>query len=162
MRSNIKQLMGLAAMHGHWLRRRHFNEAMLAKIAEHIRQGETEHTGELVVAVEATMPSHEADPELRALEVYGRLKVWDTPFNSGVLLYLALDRRAIEIVADRGITASSAQWQRVCENLQESLAKGHYQHGVLAAIDTIQAILKAQAPFGDHHQDSLANAPVIL
>lgn len=163
MQSKIKQFTGIAALEGQWLRRRHFDQAMLAQVAERIRQGESEHSGELVVAVEAMMPSHEKDAHLRALEVYGRLGVWDTPLNSGVLLYLALDKRAIEIIADRGIAASAEQWQQVCEKLQASLAKGNYVDGLMTAVDAIQVILKTQAPINHQHKTNvLPDTPVIL
>lgn len=167
MQNKFKRLTGIAALEGQWLRRRHFDEPMLTQIAERIRQAESEHTGELVVAVEARMPSHEQDARLRALEVYGRLSVWDTPLNSGVLLYLALDSRAIEIIADRGIDASRDQWQQVCADLQARLAKADYLEGLMAAVDAIQVILKTQAPLhsdsiSDDKANVLPNRPVIL
>ena len=163
MQNKLKQLTGLAALEGQWLRRKHFDESVLAQVAELIRQGESEHSGELVVAVEAMMPSHEKDAHMRALEVFVRLRVWDTPLNSGVLLYLALDRRAIEIIADRGIAASSAQWQQVCTDLQTRLTKGDYVAGLMAAVDTIQTILKTQAPHNNDQQDNvLPDMPVML
>ena len=62
MKSKFKQLTGVAAIEGHLLRRRHFDEEMLAHVAERIKQGESMHTGELMVAVEAVMPSHESSP----------------------------------------------------------------------------------------------------
>ena len=102
MQSTIKKVTGLAQIEGQWLRRRHFNAEVMAHVAERIRRSEEGHSGELVLAIEAVMPSHESDSYQRALEVYGRLRVWDTPLNSGVLLYLALDQRRIEIIADRG------------------------------------------------------------
>lgn len=162
MQNKFKQLTGLAALEGQWLRRRHFDEALLAQVAERIRQGESEHGGELVVAIEAMMPGHEANSHLRALEVYGRLRVWDTPLNSGVLLYLALDKRAIEIIADRGLAVSNEQWQQVCESLQRSLASSEYVEGLMAAVDDILAILKTQAPSSEQHTNVLPDKPVML
>ena len=167
MQNKLKQFTGIAALEGQWLRRKHFDESVLAQVAERIRQGEAEHSGELVVAVEAMMPSHEKDAHLRALEVYGRLRVWDTPLNSGVLLYLALDKRAIEIIADRGIAAGDEQWQQVCADLQARLAKADYVAGLMAAVDAIQAILKTQVPHsGENNSNNKINAlpdmPVIL
>ncbi|EKU29455.1 hypothetical protein C660_14559 [Alcaligenes sp. HPC1271] len=103
MSVNWKELSGWASVQGQWLRRRHFNAEMLGHLAEQIRKGEENHSGELVVAIEAVLPAHEADSAQRALEVFGRLRVWDTPLNSGVLLYLALGQRRIHIIADRGI-----------------------------------------------------------
>lgn len=162
MKNIIKHMTGISAIEGRWLRSRHFDAEVLAHIAERIKQGESLHTGELVVAVEAIMPSHETDSQVRALEVYGRLKVWDTPLNSGVLLYLALDQRAIEIIADRGIEANNSQWEQVCTRLKARLAKAEYIDGVMDAVDDIQAILKEHSPKGDNDANALPNTPVIL
>lgn len=162
MQNKFKHYTGLAAFTGYWLRKKHFTEAALTHLAQRIAQGESTHTGELVVAVEGIMPSHEPNAQLRALEVYGRLRVWDTPLNSGVLLYLALDKRAIEIVADRGITARNEQWQQICKNLQTRFAKGDYVNGLNQAVDDIQIILSTHAPLGDPQQDVLPNQPILL
>lgn len=163
MKNKLKQVTGLAALEGQWLRKRHFDAEVLAHIAERIKQSESSHTGELVVAIEGVMPGHEKNSQLRALEVYGRLRVWDTALNSGVLLYLALDQRAIEIIADRGISATDAQWLQVCAHLQARLAKGDYIEGLLTAVDDIEAILKAHAPEeGDPTVDVLPNEPFLL
>lgn len=163
MKNKFKQFTGIAALEGQWLRRRHFDETLLKQVAERIKQGESEHSGELVVAIEAIMPGHEADAHLRALEVYGRLRVWDTPLNSGVLLYLALDKRAIEIIADRGLAVSNEQWQQICENLQAALAKGDYVAGLMAAVDDILVILKTQSPYSNGNEANvLPDMPVIL
>lgn len=108
------------------------------------------------------MPSHEQEPYMRALEVYGRLRVWDTPLNSGVLLYLALDQRAIEIIADRGISATSAQWQQICDRLKERFAHADYIEGLLATVDDIEQVLLNHAPQGNNTEDVLSNQPVML
>lgn len=162
MKSKLKQITKVAALEGFLLRRRHFDEQVLAQVAERIKRGELSHSGELVVAVEAIMPSHEAVAHLRALEVYGRLRVWDTPLNSGVLLYLALDQQAIEIIADRGISVANTQWQQVCADLQVRFAKADYTNGLMDAIDTIQALLKEHAPQGDNDANVLPNQPVFI
>lgn len=162
MKSKFKQLTGVAAIEGHLLRRRYFDEEVLAHVAERIKQNETMHTGELVVAVEAVMPNHESSPYLRALEVYGRLRVWDTPLNSGVLLYLALDQQAIEIIADRGLSVSDSQWQQICTDLQTRFAQADYIDALMDTVDGIQALLKVHAPVGDNEANVLPNEPVVL
>ena len=108
------------------------------------------------------MPSHESSPHLRALEVYGRLRVWDTPLNSGVLLYLALDQQAIEIIADRGLNVADTQWQQICTDLQTRFAQADYIDALLDTIDSIQALLKAHAPAGDNDANVLPNEPVVF
>ncbi|HJH23945.1 MAG TPA: TPM domain-containing protein [Paenalcaligenes hominis] len=162
MKTTFKKITGYSALEGQWLRRRHFDEEVLAHVAERIKNSEASHTGELILAIEAVMPSHEPDAHLRALEVYGRLRVWDTPLNSGVLLYIALDQRAIEIIADRGISASNAAWHQVCSALERRFAQGDYIEGLLAAVDEIELILKTHAPLGDTDQNVLPNEPVIM
>ncbi len=119
----LKEMTGWATLEGQWLRRRHFHAEALALIAERIRECERDHCGELVLAIEAASPVHERDSRMRALEVFGRLRVWDTPRNSGVLLYLALDRHRIEIVADRGVPAPDHEWRAGCSRLQARRAE---------------------------------------
>src|SRR5690606_35178372 len=118
----------------------------------------------LMVAIEAVSPSHESDSRLRALEVFGRLGVWDTPLKSGVLLYLALDRHHIQIVADRGIAAPDVLWEQVRDRLQARLRRKEYAAGILAAVDDIEHILATRCPLdttrGD--ADDLPNEPVLL
>lgn len=161
-KTTFKKIIGYAALEGHWLRRRHFDDEILAHVTERIKQSESHHTGELVLAVEAAMPAHEPDAHLRALEVYGRLRIWDTPLKSGVLLYIALDQRAIEIIADRGVTADNTQWEQVCMRLQQHFSQGDYIDGLLQAVDDIEQILLVHAPQGDISANILPNEPVLI
>lgn len=160
-----KQLTGWATLEGQWLRRKHFTPEVLAHIAERIKKSELDHTGELMVAIEAVSPAHEPDSHHRALEVFGRLRVWDTPLNSGVLLYLALDKRRIEIVADRAIAVPDDMWDRVCDQLKNRLQHKDYAAGILAAIDDIEAILRTRCPplaQGQTNTNDLPNDPMLL
>jgi len=163
----LKEMTGWASLEGQWLRRRHFTPDVLAAIAERIRDCERDHLGELVVAIEAVSPVHERDSRMRALEVFGRLGVWDTPGNTGMLLYLALDRHRIEIIADRGIDAEDHEWEGVCARLQAQLAEKSYAQGILAAIDDIEGIMRRCCPAApnahrDAPDDELSNDPVLL
>lgn len=160
-----KQVTGVAKLEAYWLRRTYFHDKALDRITAHIRQSETQHTGELMVAIETITPEHEPDSRLRALEVFGRLRAWDTPLNTGVLLYLSLDKARIEIIADRGIDASSQAWQAVCASLQQRLAAGDYIPGLLQAIDEIEAILRRGCPSSsrsDSDSNILPDEPVML
>src|SRR5690606_6131876 len=132
---------------------------------QRITDSEQQHTGELVVVIEGVMPKHETDSRMRALEVFGRMRAWDTPLNTGVLLYLALDKHAIEIIADRGIAATDSDWAYVCSELQTRLAQGDFIEGVLAAIDAIEQVLLRSCPAmvaGDPARNDLPDAPVML
>lgn len=164
----IKEMTGWASLEGQWLRRTYFTPEVLSAIAEQIRQSEKDHPGELVVAIEAVSPVHERDSHMRALEVFGRLRVWDTPGNTGLLLYLALDRHRIEIIADRGIAAHNHEWEGVCARLQAQLAEKAYAQGILAAIEEIEDIMRRCCPpiedvgRDEAQDDGLANDPVLL
>ena len=161
----LKEMTGWSTLEGQWLRRRHFTPEVLALIAERIRQCEHDHDGELVVAVEAVSPIHERDSHMRALEVFGRLRVWDTPRHTGVLLYLALDRHRIEIIADRGVPAEGSEWDAVCRNLQTRLVSKEYAEGILEAIDAIEAIMRRYCTSTEASQQSdggLSDMPVLL
>ncbi|HEY9573251.1 MAG TPA: TPM domain-containing protein [Pusillimonas sp.] len=160
-----KEATGWASLEGHWLRRKHFTPQVLTQIAERIAKSELDHTGELMVAIEAVSPAHEPDSRLRALEVFGRLRVWDTPLNTGVLLYLALDRHHMHIIADRGIAAPDELWQQVCDRLWASVGEKAYASGVLAAIDEIESILRTRSvalPEGVLNINDLPDRPILL
>lgn len=163
-RSGWKQLTGWATIEGQILRRRHFTPAILQRIAQRIGECERSHTGELMLAIEAVSPAHERDSHARALEVFGKLRVWDTPLNTGVLLYLALDRHSIQLIADRGVGASDEAWREVCDRLRESLRRGAYVEGMLAAVDDIERICARHCPpsNGQDKANELPDQPILL
>lgn len=160
-----KEFTGWSSLEGHWLRRKHFTAQCLAHIAGRIHAAEAEHPGELVLAVEAVSPAHERDPAVRALEVFGRLRVWDTPHNTGVLLYIALDRHSIEIIADRGVGVPGQAWTDICAQLTQRFQAGDFIPGLLAAIDAIETLLKmycSPLPPGETNRNDLPDTPVLL
>ena len=155
--------VGLGHYHGAYLRRKYFPDEFLAQLTERIHTSESKHAGELVVAIEVHNHNPELDNCARAHEVFGRLRVWDTPHDTGVLLYIGLDRHAIEIISDRGVAVSNTQWQSICNELGQAFSANHYQEGIEQAIIKIETLL-AQA-CGDLPVDAeniLPNAPVIL
>ena len=97
----------------HWTVHRAFSRRGLKRIEEAIKASEAKHAGELRFAVEAGLDLlpllRGMTPRHRAHEVFSQLRVWDTEHNSGVLIYVQLVDRRIEIVADRGINAKVDQ-----------------------------------------------------
>lgn len=161
--SGWKHLTGWASVEGQVLRRRHFTPEVLERIARHIAACERSHAGELMLAIEAVSPAHEPDSHARALEVFGKLRVWDTPLNTGVLMYLALDRHSIELIADRGIRAPEDAWGQVCDRLRGHLQRGAFVDGVLAAVDDIEAICAQHCPASEGLDiNELPDRPVLL
>ncbi len=151
-----------------WQVARRFPRRSMDAIAAAIRQSETLHMGELRFAVEAGLDW----PELfsgttsreRALQVFSHLRVWDTEHNSGVLIYLLLSERKVEIVADRGIhtRVGKAGWSAICHNMENKFRAGEFEGGVLQGIAEITALLQQHFPAQEHNPNELPDRPVVL
>ena len=80
---------------------RYFNKQDRMQIANAVQQAEKGHVGEIQVVIEGHIPCSQAyhqNTRLRAQQLFAELWVWDTELNSGVLLYLNLCERKVEIV----------------------------------------------------------------
>ncbi len=148
--------------------KRAFPQATLDAIEAAIRESETSHGGEIRFVVENSLPAilawRGASGRERAVEVFSNLRVWDTEHNSGVLIYLLLADRDIEIVADRGIAERVGQgdWDAVAQTMEAAFRQGDFEHGALAGIARVSALLAANFPPSGHNPDELANRPLIL
>ena len=100
----------------------------------------------------------------RAIEHFSRLRIWDTEQNAGVLVYLLLADRRVEIVADRGIhvRVGSAAWETICGAMQRDFAAGRFEPGVITGIQAISDLLALHFPPRDDNPDELSNRPVVL
>ena len=150
----------------HWIITRAFPAATLRRIERAIKESERSHAGEIRFAIEG--PLHVAklrvSPRDRARQVFGELGVWDTAENTGVLIYVQLLDRAIEIVADRGIAARVAQsdWDAICRGMERSFADGKYEEGALAAIVEVTQILAREFPASGANRNELPDKPAVL
>ncbi len=128
--------------------RRALGDAALSRIEARVRESETRHSGEIRVCVEAGLPLsylwRGAPARERAVALFGKLRVWDTEANNGVLIYLLLAEHAIEIVADRGIHrhVGAPGWQHILDGMRERLHGGDFEGGLLAAVDAVDALLQ--------------------
>lgn len=151
------------------LARRHFPDRVLDAIQHAIAASEMHHLGEIVFAVEGSLSTASLlrgrEARERAREVFAHLRVWNTEHNTGVLVYVLLADRTIEIVADRGIAAKVGEdeWRAVCELMRARFADGDYEGGVLAGVAAINAILARHFPaHGQRNPDELPDRPVLL
>lgn len=153
---------------GRWQVARHFPIASMRSIEKAIRESERLHHGELRFAVEAGLELPEllrgVTPRARAIEVFSQLRVWDTAHNSGVLIYLLLADRDVEIVADRGIHArvGDAPWQAICRQMETRFHQGQFEQGVLEGVAGITRLLQQHFPADAGNPDEMSNAPVVL
>ena len=141
----------------------------LQRIEARVAASESWHSGEIRVCIEAGLPlsylRREAPVRERAVMMFGKLRVWDTAHNNGVLIYLLLAEHAIEIVADRGLSArvAAAQWQGIAQSMQAAFKGGAFEAGLNQAVDAVGALLVqhfALAP-GEANPNELPDAPFL-
>lgn len=135
---------------------------MAQRLQQRVAASERRHSGEICLCVEGTLPDsylwragrdsglHTVVRE-RALAWFGKLRVWDTERNNGVLIYLLLAERRIDIVADRGIArhVPEAHWRGVVEHLAARLRQGDVEGGLTEALEEVSALLVAHFPLAE-------------
>jgi len=147
---------------------RAFTPAALDEIERAIVAGERTHRGQVCFAVEGALPPlrvlRKLTPRERALEVFGLLRVWDTEENAGVLIYLLLADRDVEIIADRGIDrrVDQGEWQAICTRMEAAFAQSRYGEGVVAGVTEISALLARHYPRTAGAANELPDRPVVL
>ena len=151
-----------------WLARRIFPSSILERIEKEIGQSEQKHRGELRFALEAGLPLPallgKVTPRERAHAAFGDLRVWDTEENSGVLIYVQLVDRDIEIVADRGIAAKVPQgeWEAVCHAMEAAFRERRFEEGTLQAIRRVTELLAQHFPARAGDVNELPDRPALL
>ncbi|KIZ47415.1 MULTISPECIES: TPM domain-containing protein [Rhodopseudomonas] len=137
-------------------------------IEQAIKASEATHSGQIRFVVEGALdgaPLFRDQPAReRALDIFSQLRIWDTAHNNGVLIYLLLADRDVEIVADRGIDAhvSAESWEQICKAMEAEFRQGNFEAGVLKGIDAITAHLARHFPGDDSDANELPDAPVVV
>lgn len=128
--------------------------ALADRLTEQVAASERLHTGEIRLCLEAALPMSylwrvgkersiaEVTRE-RALMMFGKLGVWDTALNNGVLIYVLLAEHAIEIVADRGLSSQvePGRWTALVEQMSRDFRDGQPELGLRHGIEGITAAL---------------------
>ncbi|HKX44222.1 MAG TPA: TPM domain-containing protein [Burkholderiaceae bacterium] len=139
----------------------------LQRIAQRVAASETGHSGEIRVCVEAGLPwsylRRHATARERAVGMFGKLRVWDTEHDNGVLLYLLLAEHAIEIVADRGLSrhVGATQWRSIADTMSAAFAAGRFEEGLNQAVDAVDGLLRQHYPLapGETNPNELPDIP---
>jgi len=151
-----------------WRVRRIFPRRVLAEIEQAIKAGEATHSGQIRFVVEGALdgkPLFRDQPAReRALDIFSHLRIWDTAHNNGVLIYLLLADRDVEIVADRGIDArvGAAGWQKICADMETDFRAGDFEGGVIKGIEAVSRQLAAHFPRHGAGPNELPDAPVVI
>lgn len=145
-----------------------FPPKVLDRIEQAIKHSETTHSGQVRFVVEGALdgaPLFRNQPAReRALDIFSHLRIWDTAHNNGVLIYLLLADRDVEIVADRGIDAKvgSDGWEKICREMEAEFRSGRFEHGVIKGIEAVSRELARHFPPHGPHRDELPDKPVVM
>jgi uncharacterized membrane protein len=149
-----------------WQLQHAFPETTLQAITASVTQSESVHGGEIRIAIEADLATtalwRQQTSRQRALEVFAHLGVWDTAARNGVLIYLCLADRAVEIIADRGLheSVSEMEWREICAQLQRDCAVRRFSEGVSNAVMAVGKLIGQKYPVTDRNEQP--DRPVLL
>jgi uncharacterized membrane protein len=155
-------------MASQWMVKRAFPRDTLMAIDKAIKGSEITHRGEIRFAVEGAL---HIEPLLRgqtarerAIDVFSQLRIWDTERNNGVLIYLLLADRDVEIVADRGIDAKVGpeEWERICRKMEAAFRQADFEGGVVGGIQEVTRHLAEHFPPIGGDRNELPDKPVVL
>ncbi|MGY8666830.1 TPM domain-containing protein [Bradyrhizobium sp. UFLA05-109] len=164
---SIKRITRHLVQH-HWRAKQVFTPQVLDRIEQAIKTSETTHSGQVRFVVEGALdgrPLFRNQPaRARALDVFSHLRIWDTAHNNGVLIYLLLADRDVEIVADRGIDAKvgAAGWEKICREMEADFRAGRFEHGVVKGIEAVSRELAKHFPPHGPHPNELPDKPVVM
>ena len=145
--------------------RRAFPPRTLDAIEQAIREAEGRHRGEIRFVVEGALHGHALcsgqSARERAIELFSLLRVWDTEANNGVLIYVLLADRRLEIVADRGIHARVPpdSWNAIAQAMEQAFASGRFEAAAIGAVRAVADRLEADAA---RRIDELPDRPLVL
>ena len=152
----------------HWRAKQVFPQDVLDRIEQAIKSSEATHSGQVRFVVEGALDGgplfRNQHARERALDVFSHLRIWDTAHNNGVLIYLLLADRDVEIIADRGIDAKvgAAGWENICRAMEAEFSAGRFEHGVISGIAAVSQELAKHFPPGGPHPNELPDAPVVM
>jgi uncharacterized membrane protein len=151
-----------------WRVRRLFPRRVLDAIEQAITAGEATHAGQVRFVVEGALDGaplfRGQSARERALDVFSQLRIWDTAHNNGVLIYLLLADRRVEIVADRGIDAKvcAAGWAKICADMEADFRSGNFGSGSIRGIEAVSRELARFYPAQGKGPNELPDAPVVM
>ncbi|MDO8981524.1 MAG: TPM domain-containing protein [Afipia sp.] len=151
-----------------WRVRRAFPRQALTNIERAIKTSEAVHTGQIRFAVEGALDGvplfKDQSARARSIDVFANLRVWDTENSNGVLIYLLLADRDVEIVADRGINekVQQAEWEAICRLMETEFRAGNFEGGVLTGIAAVTKLLAKHFPASGAARNELPDKPVVM
>jgi uncharacterized membrane protein len=159
----LKHLFSARAM-----TRARFPASLEQEISAAIQHAEAGTSGEIRFAIETALDIEDLwagiEPRERALRVFSQLRVWDTELRNGVLIYVLMADRDVEIVADRGLglRISPNEWEAACKLMESHFREGRFREGALAGVEAVGGLLEREFPSSTGDRDELPNQPSLL
>ncbi len=163
----LKRLLKHLSAPGWWARRA-FRPDDLAAIAVAVKTAEATQRGEIRIVIEGSLPLRSLlagqSCRQRAAALFASLGVNKTREANGILVYVQLVDRHVEILADRGIASCVAEteWVALCRAMETAFAAGNYRDGMVDAIERIGRLLATHFPATADNPDELDDAPLLL
>jgi uncharacterized membrane protein len=148
--------------------KRAFPRTTLAAIEQEIKASEAAHIGEIRFAVEGALSGSplylDQSARERAIDVFSQLRMWDTDYRNGVLIYLLLADHSVEIVADRGVHAKTGapEWERICRGMEAEFRDGRYKQGVIDGIHAVNHLMTRHFPSNGISRNELPDKVMVL
>ncbi|RJX30212.1 MAG: TPM domain-containing protein [Oxalobacter sp.] len=148
--------------------KRAFPPESLKAIESAVTEGERRHRAEVRLIIEHCLPTVSVlarlRPRQRAIELFGRYRIWDTEENCGVLVYINMADRAVEIVPDRAVMRliTREEWRGTCETITVGFARGEFCDSLIAAMKQLNALLEKHYPASGTHLNQLPNQAIVL
>lgn len=137
-----RQVCFVPMLHGKWV-----TAEFKQRITQKVTEAEKGHCGEVYFIIENNIPvtsAYRVDCRERAINLFGEHRVWDTEENTGVLVYVNVCERTLDIIADRGINAhvSPTMWKAMCDKAVAGLAKGDVEQSLSELLNEIGQLLR--------------------
>lgn len=152
----------------HWQVKQAFPQKTLELIEQEINASEAAHVGEIRFAVECALSGPPLYGGLstreRAIDVFSQLRMWDTDQRNGVLIYLLLADRSVEIVADRGVHAKTgtSEWEKICHDMETEFHQGRFESGAIGGVRAVTHLLTQHFPSSSARKNELSDKVVLL
>ena len=148
--------------------RRRFPKPVLDSIEVSIASAELRCSGEIRFVVETALEIADLraglTPRDRAIQTFSDLHIWDTELRNGVLIYVLVADRDVEILADRGAAAviPPADWESVCRQMEDHFRAGRFAEGAIAGVEAVGGLLERHFPRASADRNELPNQPALL
>lgn len=137
-----RQVLFVPMLHRKWL-----TLELKARLTAKVTEAERRHRGEVFLVIENHLPIQSAyhlDSRARAVELFSEYRVWDTEENTGILVYLNVCEKSLDIVADRGISThvSPTVWRAMCDKAVAGIANQKTEDSLTDLLDELGQLLR--------------------